>query len=98
MCLSCPPTGSLCLSILDLAPSSTSSPAPIVVGWSYLLMAPYLLLASFHSLVLLLLSAVLCHSTLDGYGGSQSVNCHSRHAVGQYMVAIDIVVDGQWQY
>ena len=95
MCSSCPPTGSPCLSVLDLALSTTSPPAPIVVGWPRLLMAPHLLLASFHSPVLLPPSAVLCRSTLDGYGEGRSVNCHGRRTVGQHTVAIGIAVGSQ---
>src|SRR4051812_18465534 len=67
MCLLCLLINSLCLSILDLAPSLASLPAPIVVRWPHLLIVSYLLLASFHSLVLLPPSAVLCYSTLDKY-------------------------------
>src|SRR5947208_12471019 len=98
MCSSCLPTSSSCLSVLDLALSTTSSPASIVVGWPCLLIAPHLLLASFHSLVLLPPSTVLCCSTLDGYSGGQSVNCYGRCTVGQHMVAVGIMVGGQWQY
>ena len=98
MCLLCLPTGSPCLSVLDLALSTTSPPAPIVVGWPCLLMAPHLLLASFHSLVLLPPSAILCRSTLNGYSGGRSVNCHGRCTVSQHTVAIGIAVGSQWQY